>query len=66
MPEAVSALSRRAILAGGLILPLAPGLALAAPRNLTFAVFRNGAKIGEHHVTSPATRRTSPPPPTPS
>ncbi|HLZ73705.1 DUF6134 family protein [Phenylobacterium sp.] len=49
MPE-FSVLSRRAMLAGGLILPLAPRLALAAPRNLTFAVFRNGAKIGEHHV----------------
>jgi hypothetical protein len=43
-------LSRRLVLAGGLILPLAPRLALAAPKNLTFAVFRNGAKIGEHHV----------------
>jgi hypothetical protein len=42
--------SRRGILAAGLILPLAPGLALAAPRSLTFAVFRNGTKIGEHHV----------------
>ena len=42
--------SRRAILAAGLILPLAPRLALAAPKNLSFAVFRNGAKIGEHHV----------------
>jgi hypothetical protein len=45
-----TALSRRAVLASGLILPLAPRLALAAPRNLTFAVFRNGTKIGEHHV----------------
>jgi hypothetical protein len=44
-------LSRRAILAGGLILPLAPRLAVAAPRALTFAVFRNGAKIGEHHMS---------------
>jgi hypothetical protein len=48
------ALSRRAVLvqglAGGLILPLAPGLAMAAPRNLTFAVFRNNARIGEHHI----------------
>ena len=42
--------SRRAVLAGGLILPLAPSLAMAAPKGLTFAVFRNGAKIGEHHV----------------
>jgi hypothetical protein len=49
MPE-FTVLSRRAVLAAGLILPLAPGLARAAPRNLTFAVFRNGAKIGEHHV----------------
>lgn len=44
------AFSRRAVLAGGLILPLAPSFALAAPRNLTFAVFRNGAHIGEHHI----------------
>ncbi|HZZ30413.1 MAG TPA: DUF6134 family protein [Phenylobacterium sp.] len=46
-----AALSRRLILAGGLILPLAPGLVLAASRNLTFAVFRNGSKIGEHQVS---------------
>jgi hypothetical protein len=42
--------SRRAFLAGGLILPLAPSLVWAAGRNLTFAVFRNGTRIGEHHV----------------
>ena len=41
--------SRRAVLAGGLILPLAPRLAMAAPKGLTFAVFRNGSKIGEPH-----------------
>jgi hypothetical protein len=44
-------LSRRGILAVGLILPLMPRLARAAPRSLTFAVFRNGTKIGEHHVS---------------
>jgi hypothetical protein len=49
MPE-LSVLSRRAVLAGGLILPLTPRLALAAPRALSFAVYRNGSKIGEHHV----------------
>ena len=49
MPQ-FTALSRRAVLACGLILPLAPRLAIAGPRNLTFAVFRNGTKIGEHHV----------------
>lgn len=43
-------LSRRALMGAGLILPLAPGLALAAPKNLTFAVFRNNAHIGEHHI----------------
>ena len=43
--------SRRGLLAAGLILPLTPRLALAAPRSLTFAVFRNGTKIGEHHVS---------------
>ena len=44
------ALSRRGLLAGGLILPFLPSLAFAAPRSLTFAVFRNGSRIGEHHV----------------
>jgi hypothetical protein len=43
--------TRRAVLAGGLILPLAPSLVMAAPRNLAFAVFRNNAHIGEHHIT---------------
>jgi hypothetical protein len=43
--------SRRLVLAGGLVLPLAPRLAFAAPKNLAFAVFRNGSKIGEHHVS---------------
>ncbi len=41
---------RRAVLAGGLLLPLMPRLALAAPKTLSFAVFRNGSHIGEHHV----------------
>ena len=41
---------RRAILASGLALPLLGTAVLAAPRALTFAVFRNGTKIGEHHV----------------
>jgi hypothetical protein len=49
MPQ-FSVPTRRAVLAAGLILPLAPRLAFAAPKNLSFAVFRNGAKIGEHHV----------------
>ena len=44
-------LTRRAALAGGLILPLAPGLAMAAPKALNFAVFRNGAHIGEQHMS---------------
>src|ERR1700761_2328335 len=51
MPHAAVLPSRRLILAGGLMLPLAPRLALAAtPRNLSFAVFRNGSHIGEHHI----------------
>ena len=50
MTDAPIAMPRRAFLAGGLILPLLPGLATAAPKSLTFAVFRNGSKIGEHHV----------------
>lgn len=49
MPEP-AVLSRRTILAGGLVLPLVPGLVRAAPRNLTFAVYRNGAKIGDHYI----------------
>jgi hypothetical protein len=51
MSQAPTLPSRRAVLACGLILPLAPGLVRAANRTLTFAVFRNGSKIGEHHVT---------------
>jgi hypothetical protein len=50
MFEFPAKLSRRAILASGLILPLMPSLVRAAPRNLTFAVYRNGTRIGEHHV----------------
>src|SRR4051812_47478356 len=46
----LTALPRRAVLAGGLILPLLPSLARGASRTLTFAVFRNGSRIGEHHV----------------
>jgi Family of unknown function (DUF6134) len=44
-------LSRRMVLAAGLVLPLAPGLVHAGPRNLTFAVFRNGSRIGEHTIS---------------
>jgi hypothetical protein len=56
MPQFEAALparsmARRAVLASGLILPLLPKLAWAAPRSLAFAVFRNGSKIGEHHVS---------------
>jgi hypothetical protein len=56
MPEFSAAvpahgIARRAFLATGLVLPLLPRLARAAPKNLAFAVFRNGAKIGEHHVS---------------
>lgn len=43
-------LHRRALLVGGLILPLIPTLARAAPRPLAFAVFRDKVKIGEHHI----------------
>lgn len=50
MSEAQALHSRRAILAAGLILPLTPSLVRAASKTLTFAVFRNGSKIGEHHV----------------
>jgi len=54
MFERPAQLSRRAVLAGGLLLPLAPRLVLAAgavPKNLAFAVFRNDSHIGEHHIS---------------
>ncbi|WP_141653166.1 DUF6134 family protein [Phenylobacterium immobile] len=41
--------SRRLMLAGGLF--MAAGPALAAPRRLAFAVFRNGERIGDHELT---------------
>jgi hypothetical protein len=50
MSHVSGVLSRRALLGAGLVLPLAPRLAMAQPRGLAFAVFRNDAKIGEHHV----------------
>lgn len=50
MPLDLGALPRRAVLAGGLALPFLAREALAAPRALTFAVFRNGTRIGEHHI----------------
>ena len=59
-------LSRRAVLARGLLLPLAPRLAFAAgpvPKNLSFAVFRNDSQIGEHHITFAGDERQPTPPP---
>lgn len=50
MPQTFT-LSRRALFVGGLILPVLPAAALAAPGKLSFAVLRNGAKIGEHLMT---------------
>jgi hypothetical protein len=44
-------LARRELIAGAAALSLAPTLAFAAPGKLTFAVFRNGTKVGEHQVT---------------
>lgn len=44
-------IARRDLLAGGLGLALAPAAALAAPGALHFQVFRNGVKVGEHHVS---------------
>jgi hypothetical protein len=46
-----STLSRRGVLIAGLLAPFAPGLALAEPKVLTFAVFRNGTRIGQHQVS---------------
>src|SRR5437870_724520 len=42
---------RRELIVGASGLLLAPGIAIAAPGQLRFAVFRNGAKVGEHVVT---------------
>ena len=50
MPQTFT-LSRRALIVAGLILPVLPAAALAAPGKLSFAVLRNGAKIGEHLMT---------------
>jgi hypothetical protein len=50
MPCDLSALPRRAVLAGGLALPIFATAAAAAPAALAFAVFRNGTKIGEHRL----------------
>lgn len=44
-------IDRRALIVGGLLTPMLPDLALAASGPLTFAVFRNGARIGEHRMT---------------
>jgi hypothetical protein len=41
--------SRRLLLAGGLLMAASP--ALAAPRRLTFAVFRNSDRIGDHELS---------------
>ena len=51
MPNTPPFLTRRTLLAGSLILPALPSLALAAPRGLTFTVLRNDTKIGEHHMS---------------
>ncbi|MDB5423080.1 MAG: hypothetical protein JWQ29_496 [Phenylobacterium sp.] len=58
MPIDLSALPRRALLTGALALPFLAREAFAAPRALTFAVFRNGTKIGEHHVSFAADETT--------
>jgi hypothetical protein len=43
-------IGRRELLAAGVGL-LVPGVALAAPGRLAFAVYRNGTKVGEHQIT---------------
>jgi Family of unknown function (DUF6134) len=45
-----SPMSRRALILAGLALPFAPQPGWTAARPLTFAVFRNNAKVGEHRV----------------
>ena len=42
---------RRGLILGAAGMLLAPRLAVAAPGQLKFAVFRNGTKVGEHYVT---------------
>jgi hypothetical protein len=44
-------IGRRELITGAAGLLLAPGLAIAAPGQLRFAVFRNKSKVGEHEVT---------------
>lgn len=44
-------LSRRAFVAGAPLLLALPTSLRAAPRDLSFAVFRNGQRIGEHLMT---------------
>ena len=43
-------LGRRELLVGGIGLALAPRAGLAAPGRLTFQVFRNGTRVGEHVI----------------
>ena len=51
MSLTANALPRRAVLAGGLSLPFRPSPSVAAPKTLSFAVFRNGVRIGDHQVS---------------
>jgi hypothetical protein len=46
----IANLDRRGLIAGAAALTLSPKVAFAAPGKLTFAVFRNGTKVGEHVV----------------
>jgi hypothetical protein len=50
MPH-VQSPTRRLILTGAAAISLLPRTATAALRPLSFAVFRNGVKLGEHHMT---------------
>jgi hypothetical protein len=43
-------LGRRGLILGATALALAPRPVLAAPGKLTFAVFRNGTKVGQHEM----------------
>lgn len=51
MAFAPQALTRRALIGAAPLLVGLPTALQAAPRALTFAVFRNGQKIGEHAMT---------------
>lgn len=49
--DAKGGLSRRGLIAAGLLMPTGVLAAPPASRKLSFAVFRNGAQVGEQHMS---------------